>query len=180
MLDGLASPPPIAALLAGAALLLFGRRLFWLFVGVVGFVVAWRLAGAYLGEAGIGWVLAVLVGLAGAAAAVLVQRLAVGLAGFAAGAIGFVWLAELLGWPMGLPTLVGAVVGGALGAALVGWLFGLGLVALSSLVGAALVVEGLGLEEPRGPAFVILAVVGALVQLGSRRRRRRRERDDDE
>ena len=41
---------------------------------------------------------------------ILVQRLAVGVAGFAAGAAGFVWLAEQLGWSVGLPTLVGAVV----------------------------------------------------------------------
>ncbi len=67
---------------------------------------------------------------------------------------------------------------GALGAALVGWLFELGLVALSSLVGAALVVEGLGLEEPFGLVFVILAVVGALIQLSSRRRRRKRDEDE--
>ena len=178
MLDGLASPTPIAALVAGALLLVFGRKLFWLFVGVVGFVVAWRLTGAYFGDAGIGWVLAVVVGLVGAAAAVLVQRLVVGVAGFAAGVIGFLWLAELLGWALGLPTLIGAAVAGALGAALLGWLFELGLIALSSLAGAALVVEGLGRGDPVGPAFFVLAVVGALIQLGGRHRRRKKSDDE--
>ena len=178
MLESLPTPAPVAALVVGGLLLLFGRRLFWLFVGVVGFLLAYRLADAYFQGAGAGLAVAVIAGLLGAAAAVLVQRLVVGLAGFAAGAVGFVWLADLLGWPLALPTLVGAVVAGALGAALLGWLFELGLVALTALAGAALVVEGLGLEDAVGPVFVALAVVGALVQLAGRRRRR--ERDDDE
>ncbi len=175
MLDSLAAPTPIAALVAGGLLLLFGRRLFWLFVGVVGFVLAFRVAEAYLGGAGVGWVVALAVGALGAVAAILVQRLVVGVAGFAAGAIGFVWVGEQLGWSPGLPTLIGALVAGIVGAALLGWLFELGLVALSALVGAALVVEGLGLAEPRGAVFVVLAIAGALVQLAGRRRRRERE-----
>ena len=175
MLDSLATPGPVAALIAGGLLLVFGRRLFWLFVGVVGFVVAYRLAGAYLGSAGAGWIAAIAAGVLGAVAAVLVQKLAVTIAGFAAGAVGFVWILEMIGWSPGILTLVGALVAGLIGAALVRWLFELGLVALSALVGAALVVEGLGIEEPRGVVFVILAVVGALLQLAGRRRRRKRE-----
>ncbi len=177
MLEGLGSPAPVAALAAGAVLLLFGRRLFWLFVGVLGFVVAYRLAGAYLGGAEASWIVALAAGLLGAVAAVLVQKLVVTVAGLAAGAIGFIWVAEQLGWAPGLPTLVGALVAGVVGAALLRWLFELGLVALSALAGSALVVEGLALDERRGVVFVVLAVVGALVQLAGRRRRRKR--DDD-
>lgn len=176
MAASLAAPEPIAALVAGGLLLLFGRHLFWLFVGVVGFVVAYRLAGAYLGGEGAGWVAAIAVGALGAVAAVLMQKLVVAVAGLAAGAVGFFWLSEQLGWAPGLATLVGALVAGLVGAALLRWLFELGLVALSALVGAALIVEGLSLEEPRGVAFLILAVVGALLQLAGRRRRGR----DDE
>jgi hypothetical protein len=177
MLDGLASPAPVAALAAGAVLLVFGRRLFWLFVGVLGFVVAYRLAGAYLGGAGASWIVALAAGLLGAAAAVLVQRLVVTVAGLVAGAVGFLWITEQLGWSPGLPMLVGALVAGVVGAALLRWLFELGLVALSALAGSALVVEGLALDEQRGAVFVILAVAGALVQLAGRRRRRKREDD---
>ena len=178
MTDFVAEPAAIAALVAGALLLGFGRRLFWLFVGVVGFVIAYRLAGAYLGSADAGWIIAIAAGVLGAAAAILVQKLAVTVAGFAAGAVGFVWLGEMLGWPPGLPTLIGAVVAGIIGVALVRWLFELGLVALSALVGAALVVEGLGLEEPRGMVFVALAIVGALLQLAGRRRRGKGNQDE--
>lgn len=178
MPEGLASAEPIAALVAGGLLLVFGRRLFWLFVGVIGFVVAYRLADAYLGGEGVGWIVALAAGLLGAAAAVLVQKLVITVAGLAAGAVGFVWLAEQLGWAAGVPTLLGALLAGIVGALLLRWLFDLGLVALSALVGSALVVEGLGLEEPRGAVFVVLAVLGALVQLSGRRRRRKS--DDDE
>ena len=175
MLDSLAGPAPIAALIAGSLLLVVGRRLFWLFVGVVGFLVAYRLAGAYLGGEGAGWVAAIAAGVLGALAAVFLQKLALTVAGLAAGAIGFIWISEQLGWSPGLPTLVGALVAGLIGAALVRWLFELGLVALSALVGAALVVEGLGLDEPRGMVFVALAVIGAMVQLAGRRRRRKKD-----
>ena len=178
MLDSLPPLTPIAALVAGGLLLVLGRKLFWLFVGVVGFVIAWRLAGEYLGGEGAGWMVALAVGVIGAVAAVVLQKLVLTLAGFAAGAVGFVWIVEQLGWAPGVPTLIGAVLAGLVGAALVRWLFELGLVALSALVGAALVVEGLGLEEPPVTIFVVLAVVGALVQLGGRRRRRKD--DDDE
>jgi hypothetical protein len=175
MLDSLPTLAPIAALVTGGLLLLLGRRLFWLFVGVVGFVVAYRLAGAYLGSEGVGWAVALVGGLLGAVAAVFVQKLALTVAGLAAGAIGFIWITEQLGWAPGLPVLIGALVAGLVGAALVRWLFELGLVALSALVGAALVVEGLGLGEPRGTVFVVLAVIGALLQLAGRRRSRKRD-----
>ncbi len=108
MLDSLALSTPIAAIIAGGLLLIFGRRLFWLFVGVVGFVVAYRLAGAYLGSEGAGWAVAIAAGVLGGVAAVLVQKLVVTVAGFAAGAVGFVWITEQLDWAPGLPTLVGA------------------------------------------------------------------------
>ena len=51
----------------------------------------------------------------------LVQKLAVTVAGFAAGAVGFIWITEQLGWSVGLPTLVGALVVGLIAAALVRW-----------------------------------------------------------
>ena len=167
---------PVVALVAGGLLLVLGRRLFWLFVGVVGFVVAFRLTGAYLDAGAAGLAAAAIVGLLGAAAAVLVQRLAVTLAGFAAGAVGLLWLAEQLDWPLGPLTVAAAVVAGIAGAWLVRRLFELGLVVLSALVGAALVVEGLGLESTRGPLFVALAAIGAVVQLAGRRRGDRDER----
>ena len=44
MVPWAATATPIAALLAGVVLLLFGRRLFWVFVAVIGFMAGWYLA----------------------------------------------------------------------------------------------------------------------------------------
>jgi hypothetical protein len=71
----------------GAALLLAGRQLFWLFVGTVGFFAALHLAQGFLGEEHRDWVLmgSLLAGALGAALAVLVQKFAVVLAGAVTG-----------------------------------------------------------------------------------------------
>ena len=80
----LESGPAWLHLLFGGLLLLAGQRLFWLFVGVSGFLAGFHLA---LGIAGpdAGWLpfaLALLIGLLGAAIARFLPRLAAGLAGF--------------------------------------------------------------------------------------------------
>ena len=76
-------------ILAGALLLLFGRRLFWLFVGCVGFIVGFDFA-SNLFQGQPQWLLlaiAIGVGLLGAIASVFIQRLVVGIAGFLPAAI---------------------------------------------------------------------------------------------
>src|SRR6516225_10094390 len=73
--------------LAGLAVLFFGRRLFWLFVGCVGFIVGFELAGnALAGQSE--WLILVIalgVGLLGAIASVFLQRIFIVVAGFFAG-----------------------------------------------------------------------------------------------
>jgi len=166
-------------LLVGVALLLLGRRLYWLFVGLAGFVVGFLLATRLFG-AEPGWgalTIAVVVGLAAALLAVLFQKLAVTLAGFVAGGVLMLrGLAELghptSGW-WWLLVLVAAIVG----AVITRWLFEAGLIVLSSLLGAALVLQssGLALESStEGWAFLALAAFGIVVQALAVRRRRRR------
>ncbi len=168
---GLAARPAVAAV-CGALLLAFGRRLFWLFVGVVGFAVGFRLAGAYLGDGGAGLLVALAAGALAALAAVLVQKLAVTLAGFAAGAVGLLWLGEQLGWPPGAALLAGALAAGVVAAVLVRGLFEVGLIVLSSLAGAALLVEAWR-PEAAGLALPLLAAAGVVLQLVGLRRGRR-------
>ncbi len=76
-------------ILIGALLLAFGRRLFWLFVGVCGFAAGLYVA-SQLVAAQSEW-LALLVALSagavGALLAIFFQRLAVGVAGFLGGAL---------------------------------------------------------------------------------------------
>src|SRR3954452_9789134 len=80
--EALAVSPGIA-LGIGAALLVAGRKLFWLFVGAIGFFTAMRLATEVFGGEHSDWVLigSIVAGLLGAVLAIFVQKVAVGLAG---------------------------------------------------------------------------------------------------
>jgi len=156
--------------LVGIALLLLGRKLYWLFVGGAGFALATSLALRLL-EGQPAW-LVVLIGLAagliGALLALFLQRLAVGVAGFVAG--GYV-LASIVPAVLAGPPWVSWVsflVGGILGAVLVALLFDWALIALSSLAGAALVVQAFELGSlPALLLFAGLAVLGVIVQAWS-------------
>src|SRR3954452_6650872 len=171
------SEAPLLTLIAGVALLIAGRRLFWLFVGLVGFVAVYRwFAPAHGPLASGGWLLAVLAGVVGILLAIFLQRVAVALAGFFAG----VWFApQLLGLQMTNPRggdLLIFVIAGVIAALLAIALFDLALILLSSLAGADLVVAAL--HPGPGSArllLMVLAVAGIAVQMGITARRRRRD-----
>lgn len=164
---------PILALLAGLVLLVAGRRLFWLFVGLVGFFAVYRWFEPYRGAPPSGrWLVAILAGLVGIVLAIFLQRVAIALAGFFAGGSFAVQLLGLhLGHARGGAFLV-FVVAGVIAAILAVALFDLALIVLSSLAGADLIVEAL---HPRpGVAklmLLILALVGIAVQMGITARR---------
>lgn len=156
-------------LVAGALLLLAGRRLFWLFVGLVGFFAGLRLASAFLppDPEWLQWTVAALFGIGGMFLALVIQKLAVVLAGFFVG--GF-FAADLLGvdfTPFEAGDALIFVVGGVLAALLAVVLFQAALILLSSLAGAGLIVDALSLEPDIGRLLLIgLAVVGIAVQAG--------------
>ncbi len=164
----------------GIALILFGRRLYWLAAAVVGFVavflVSQRIAPELSQQASL--VLSVIAGVAGAALAVFAHKVLLGLVGGVGGALIGLWQAQTFGLERGAWWLVAALAGCLLGAWLVGRLFEFALVLLSSLLGAQLVVEAVTL--PAGwfvPSYLGLVAVGVLYQLmRSRRRRKRLER----
>jgi hypothetical protein len=165
---------PLLALLAGIVLLVAGRRLFWLFVGLVGFFAVYRWFAPYrLGPASGRFLLAVLAGVVGILLAIFLQRVAIALAGFFAGGSFAVHLLGLhLGQARGGALLV-FLIAGVLAAILAVALFDLALVVLSSLAGADLIVEAL---HPRPVTaklvLVVLVVVGIAIQMGSGERRR--------
>lgn len=167
---------PLLALLAGLVLLVAGRRLFWLFVGLVGFITVYRWFEPYPGATPSGrWLLAILAGIVGIVLAIFLQRVAIAVAGFFAGG----WFAvQLLGLHMAHPRggdLLVFVIAGVIAAVLAMALFDLALIILSSLAGSDLIVGAL---HPRpGVAKLLLlglAVVGIAVQMGITARRRRR------
>lgn len=135
----------IITLLAGLGALLFGRRLFWLFVGLVGFLVSFNLATEFLsGQPQ--WIIlliALIVGLVGALLAVFLQYIAVAVAGFLAGGYAIFSLMQLLNVAINEAWLYWfiLILGGVIGAILVLLVFDWALIILSAGVGAATLVQ---------------------------------------
>jgi Domain of unknown function (DUF4203) len=156
--------------LIGIVLLTLGRRLFWLFVVCVGFVVGLQMAQQAFGlhTGWLAWAVASLFGLIGALLALFFQTLAIVLSGFAAGSTIAAYLTVLMGIA-GIPMI--SVIGGIIGAILLYALFDWALIGLSSLAGATLVVQSLNWNSQAGLVlYVILIAAGILLQAASLRR----------
>jgi hypothetical protein len=165
----------------GAVLLLAGRRLYWLLAGAAGFVLGLFLAQQVLNDVSQATMLLVSLALGAlfAVLAVVGQRFIIGLVGFVAGGIGLSWLFAAFSFtpaePSTLLSLVIFIAGGISGAFLLSRLFDLGLVLLSSLIGAELALRGLdqmvALPDTLGAIpLIVLLVIGVAVQLGPMRR----------
>lgn len=158
---------PAAHVLAGAVLWLAGRRLFWVFVAVLGFFVGMDLATRYLPDASqvVVLVLAIVAGLLGAVLAGWFYEIAIGVAGFLAGGrLGLALLAMVAPDAMDLAWLA-FVLAGILGALVLLLVFDWALIVLSSFVGAGLIVEPLALSPPAAALLIVgLALVGVAVQ----------------
>src|SRR6184192_2433600 len=78
---------PIISVIIGVAILLFGRKLFWLFVAALGFAVGLEIAAYFMSEPAQWMKLLVALGcgVIGALLAILLQKLAIAIAGFIAG-----------------------------------------------------------------------------------------------
>src|SRR5690242_17221449 len=155
-------------ILAGAVLLLFGRRLFWLFVGCIGFIVGFDIAGDLI-QGQPQWLIlliAVGVGLLGAIASVFLQRIVVGIAGFFAGGY-FLSNVALAAFPthQAAVQVIGYVIGGILGAMLTMALLDPALIVLSSLAGATAISQNVPIEDSnRGILFIALLIFGIIAQ----------------
>ena len=87
----------------GILLLFLGRKLFWLFVAVVGFLVGMTFAPELLPNQpdSVILVISLITGLLGALLAAMLQKLAVALAGFAAGGYIVYYLLEFIAVNLG-------------------------------------------------------------------------------
>jgi hypothetical protein len=163
---------PLAQVLAGIVLLFFGRKLFWVFVGVIGF-----LAGMHFGTAmatgqpqTIILLIAIGMGLLAALLAVVLQRVAVALAGGLAGGMLAMQMATALGSASEPIRWFFFFVGAVLCAILVTLIFDWALIGLSALTGANLVSQALPLDHLMHLIVtVILFIAGVLVQMGMTR-----------
>lgn len=172
----------IAPLVVGAVILLFGRRLFWLFVGTVGFVAGFIFL-EYIPLEMPTWIslLAGLVlGVLGAVLCIFIQKIMIAIAGFLVGA--YISL-ELLYPAGGMIALIDFVwIGGAalFCLLLVLLLFDWAIIILSALAGATIISQSLGtLGAPQSVQFLLigmLAVAGIAVQSLSFSRKKSKNR----
>ncbi len=171
-LDQFSHLTPAMGIAVGAILLLFGRKLFWLFVAVMGFLFGMQF-GAQVMVGAEQWVVlavAVAIGLLGAVLAIVLQKVAVVLAGAAAGGLWALHLAERAGLVAPLP-LVAFVVVAILAAILAALLFEWALIILSSLTGASLIVQAVTLTAGAETVlWIVLLVIGIVVQAQLRAR----------
>jgi len=169
----------LVRLVFGIAMLTMGRRLFWLFLGGIGFVFAFDLAERTIHGQPHSVLLAVALfaGVIGAVLAIFLQKLAVVVAGFFAGGYLFMGLLHELGMRTGNYHWLFFLLGGIAGAVLMSALFGWTLIILSSVIGSALVVQSLhfGPQTAR-LLFVFLLALGIAVQYGLLERRPRPRR----
>jgi hypothetical protein len=167
----------IVRLLLGFALLTSGRKLYWLFVGIVGFMLGLSLAGLFFTVESemVHLAIGLVAGVIGAVFALLLQRIAVALAGFISGGYILISLFDVLGWAVKgqyLPAnWILFLIGGLIGAVLVALLFDWALILLSSLAGASLIVQTFEFTEwAQIFLFVFILVVGVGLQLATLRK----------
>ncbi len=169
------------AIAVGIALLTYGRQLYWLALGAVGFFGGIWLAGRFEGldSAGLGLGISFLIGVLGAFLAVAAQRMAIGLGGFfIGGALAYgsaAWLAVPLEWQPGPWLWIAGIFGAIFGTVFAAVLFEASLLALTSLFGALLVAKASHVGPPyESLLFLILLCAGVIAQSGRHRGKRHR------
>jgi hypothetical protein len=154
----------IASAIFGLILLLFGRRLFWLFVAAAGFAAGMFIARdqLQLHSTWMVFAIALFAGLLGALLSVVLQKLAIAIAGFAAG--GYLCAFVLMRMNLEKFAWVAFLVGGILGTILMLAVFEWALIILSSLIGAAFLADGIGTEQNALMIFGVAFVIGLVIQ----------------
>jgi hypothetical protein len=168
----------IAQIVVGLIELLFGRRLFWLFVAVGGFLFGWFVAPAIWADIEV-WtrvVIGVVLALILAALAKWFTRAMVAVGGFLIFGPAVVVAVDRFGGsvPAGSRNYwIAFAVGGVIGAVLLGIFFNWALIILSSLAGAGATVAGIEYFSDTLPKWaevvmiVVLLVIGLVFQIKS-------------
>ena len=151
----------------GVIMLFFGRKLFWLYVGCLGFVVGFEYA-PYIWQiqSNLSMVIsAIITGIIGAVLALFFQKIAIGFAGFVAGGYIALNLITLLGPGLEQAVWLPYVIGGIIGALLLFFIFDWALIFVSSLTGAMLIVQAAKLSPGMGTlVYFALVIAGVALQ----------------
>jgi hypothetical protein len=158
----------ISNIIIGLILLGFGRKLFWLVIGLVGFLLGLEITRLFFGGQPQWLQLAIAIGLGclGALLAMLAQRVAFAVGGFFAGVFLAFKLSQIFAGPDNSTILLGLIIAAGICGAVVATLFiDQAITIFACLVGAGAIVG----ELPLGPGpgfgvFIILSTAGFLVQ----------------
>lgn len=157
----------LAGIAAGIVLLLFGRKIFWLFVGIMGFIYGLNIA-MLVFPGYPTWVFftaALCTGIIGALVAVFLQRVMAGLAGFLAGAYLVFSSLNFFAIDMGQFTWIACSIVGILCGVICFLLFDWALIILSSLVGALLIVQSMDTGvRITASVFAVSSIAGIAIQ----------------
>jgi len=161
----------IIYLVLGIILLTTGKKLYWLFVAIIGFLIGYAVSTQYLhlqlNPPWLIYIVSLVGGVVGAMLGVFVQHLAIALAGFIVGGYGAILLTGLLGITNQVSNLMAFIVGGVIGLLLVASVFNWALYILSSWAGATLVITAIDLKGVVGTiVFFTLFVLGMIIQVG--------------
>ena len=157
----------IIYLIAGSLLLLFGRKLFWLFVAVVGFLVGITYIPEILpGQAEVVILsISLISGLLGALLAVLLQKFAVGLAGLVAGGYVTYYILQMITLNVGNYQWLAITAGALLGAVMAGSMYDWALVFVTSASGAVVITQNLPVNMPISAVILVgLFIIGIIAQ----------------
>jgi hypothetical protein len=166
----------IISILIGALVLLFGRRLFWLFVAGIGFWIGFEITPVLMQHPPewLTLLVAIVLGVVGAILALLLQKIAIAVAGFLVG--GHIATALMTAFVVSHANYSGIafIVGGIIGAILLLVLFDWALIVFSAIAGADLITSHLHVPA-KGAAIIFIALVifGIAVQAAMFARRRR-------
>jgi hypothetical protein len=154
----------IVLAVSGLALLVLGWKLFWLFVGLIGFAAGLQAVQLYLGPQPfwVLWAAGLVCGIIGAILALFFQKLAIGIGGFVAGSTIALHLTMMMGYD---PGALVALIGGVVGVVALYLLFDWALIILSSVAGATFILEALGRHSPYAPMLsAVLIAAGVIFQ----------------
>jgi hypothetical protein len=158
----------VILIVLGLLALLFGKRLFWLFAGIVGFALGWWLMG-FINQDLLRVVVGIIVGLILAGLSRFLGKWAIRIVSALAGFVILPMLLGNLGMLGGISEFLWAVLGAILGFVFAVVLTDWTLIFLSSILGAGLILNGVQAFISLGNAIrlmvgFILIAAGVIVQ----------------
>ncbi|MEL7642954.1 MAG: DUF4203 domain-containing protein [bacterium] len=153
----------VPLLLTGSTLVIFGRKLYWFAVGLLGFLGGLFLTTRFFSDmpGTTRLLIALGLGVLGAVLTVTIQRVSLTVTGFLGGAYLGMGLLRLLQLDQGAYRWAVIIIIGLLGALLIFRVFNWGLILVSSLAGSMIIVLTLNLQN-----MLALVVFGGLCLAG--------------